>query len=329
MFGLESGPYGVALCRTPAPQVLAAALAKMKAQVCSFCALSVAALAASCCPIVARADQRTAPAPSVTESSASPPGVTPEAERAALKHRVDAFVRAITRNPGLSDDDPIVRWNTPICLSVAGMTAEDAKIVSAQVSQISSSAGAPLARASCQPNLIIVATSEPERVLNAWYTRDNRLFGDATPAIIRQFLERSQSRPVRVWYNVDMGRKAGMRNGHFIPSNTRAESSAFVGNTVFDFFTIFAIIDTNRTEHTTLDQWASYVAMAVLTKVDLDAEIGSAPSILRLFALSAESQPSGLSSWDTAFLKALYQSNPTSRTQRFEIVERVARDISR
>jgi hypothetical protein len=296
---------------------------------CGFSALSVAALAALCCSNVAKADQHRTPAPSATESPPSLPGVTAEEARAALEHRVDAFVRAITRNPGLSDDDSIVRWNAPICLLVAGLTAEDVKIVSARLSQISSSAGAPLARAPCQPNFIIVATSEPDRVLNAWYARDNRLFGDATPALIRQFLEGFQSRPVRVWYNINTGRKSGMRNGHFIPSNTRAESSTFVGNAVLDLFSIFAIIDTNRTEHTTLDQLAAYVAMAGLTNVDLDADLGSAPSILRLFAPSAENQPSGLSSWDAAFLKALYQSNQTLRTQRFEIAARVAHDISR
>jgi hypothetical protein len=288
---------------------------------CGFSAWSVAALAALCCSNVAKTDQHPTPA--------SLPGIATEEARAALEHRVDAFVRAITRNRGLSDDDSIVRWNTPICVSVVGLTAEDIKIVSARLLQIASSAGAPLARAPCQPNFIIVATSEPDRVLNAWYARDKRLFGDATPSLIHQFLEGSQSRPVRVWYNIDMGRKSGMRNGHFVPSNTRAESSAFVGNTVFDFFSIFAIIDTNRTEHTTLNQLTAYVAMAGLTHVDLDADLGSAPSILRLFAPSTENQPSGLSSWDAAFLKALYQSNQTSRTQRFEIAERVAHDISR
>ena len=118
---------------------------------CGFSGLSVAALAALCCSNV--------PAPSATESPASLPGVTAEEARAAFEHRVDAFVRAITRNPGLSDDDSIVRWNAPICLLVAGLTAEDVKIVSARLSQISSSAGAPLARAPCQPNFIIVATS--------------------------------------------------------------------------------------------------------------------------------------------------------------------------
>jgi hypothetical protein len=266
--------------------------------------------------------------PAVTESPPPLPQVTAEADRAAIERRVDAFVHAITRNPGLSDDDSLVRWNTPICLLVAGLTADKVKIMSDRLSQIASSAGAPLARAPCHPNFIIVATSEPDRVLDTWHARDSRLFGDATPAQIRQFRESSQSRPVRVWYNIDTGRKSGMRNGHFIPSNTRAESSAFVANTVVDFFSIFVIIDTRRTEHSTLEQLTDYVAMTGLTNVDLDADLGSAPSILRLFAPSAEYQPSGLSSWDAAFLKALYQSNQTSRTRRFEIAERVTHDIS-
>lgn len=273
----------------------------------------VAALAALCCINVANAEQR----------------ITADEARATLEHRVEAFVRAITRNPGLSDNDSIVRWNTPLCPLVAGLAAKDAKILSAKVLQISSTAGAPLARAPCKPNFIIVATSEPDQVLNAWYARDGGLFGDAAPALIHQFLEASQSRPVRVWYNIDMGRKAGMHNGHFVPSNTRAESSAFVGNTVSDFFSIFAIIDTNRTQRTTADQLAAYVAMAGLTNVDPDADLGNAPSILRLFATSAANPPSGLSNWDAAFLKALYHSDPASRTQRFEIAQRVAHDISR
>ena len=276
-------------------------------------------LAALCCP----------PSPAAPESLPPPPEVTAEASPAALERRVDTFVRAITRSPGLSDEDSLVRWNSPICLTVLGLNAEDVKLVSARLSQISSSSGAPLARSPCQPNFIVVATSEPDRVLNAWYARNGRLFGDASPAQIRQFLESSQSRPVRVWYNMDLGRKSGTRNGHFIPSNTRAESSAFVGNAAFDFLSVFAIIDTQRTEHTTLDQLADYVAMAGLTRVDLDAGLGSTPSILRLFAAPGENQPSGLSRWDAAFLKALYHSNQTSRTQRFDIVERVTRDILR
>jgi hypothetical protein len=290
-------------------------------------AFSVAVLAAWCCTPAGKAGTQSTRAPAITEPTAPP--VEPAQDGAALERRVVAFVRAITRSPGTSGDDSLVRWNTPICLLVAGLSAEDAEIVSDRLSQISASAGAPLAPAPCQPNLVIIATSEPDRVLNAWYARDKRLFGDATPTKVHEFLGSSQSRPVRVWYNVDTGRKSGTRNGHFIPSNTRAESSAFVGNAIFDFSSIFAIIDTRRTEHSVLDRIADYVAMLGLTDVDLDADFGNAPSILRLFDPSGEDQPSGLSRWDTAFLKALYQSDQSSRAQRFEITQRVIHEISR
>jgi hypothetical protein len=248
--------------------------------------------------------------------------------RAALGHRVSTFVRGVTRNPGFSEDEPLVRWNTPICFYLAGLTAEQGKFVLARLSQTGSSAGAPLAHTPCQPNFLILATSEPSRVLEASYARNPQLFGKATQAQIRQFLESSQSHPVRVWYNINPGRKSGVHNGHFVPSSHQAESSPFVGNTAFDFFSIVAIIDTNRTGHARLEQLADYLVMVGLTNADPDADLGSAPSILRLFALSAENQPTGLSGWDAAFLKALYQSNPTSRTQRSEIAERVAHDIS-
>jgi hypothetical protein len=262
-------------------------------------------------------------------AQAPAPEAAARADAASLERSVDAFVRAITHNPAFSDRDSLVRWNTPICLSAVGLTAQETGTLSNRLAQASSAAGATLARTPCQANFIIVATSEPDRVLNAWYARDKGLFGDATPAQITQFLAGSENRPVRIWYNIDTGRKSGTRNGHFIPSNVRAESSAFVGNAVYGFSSVFAIIDTERTAHTALDALADYVTMAGLADVDLDADLAGAPSILRLFASSAETQPAGLSRWDSAFLKALYQSDQTSRTQRFEIAERVTRDLSR
>lgn len=283
-----------------------------------FLALGVATLAALSCLNVAAADG----------TVAAPPQAQAAETRAELGRRVGSFVRGAARNPGFSEDEPLVRWNTPICFFVAGLSAAQVKVVLARLSKNSSSAGAPLARTPCQPNFIILATSDPDRALEASYARNPQLFGSAPPAQIRQFLESSRSRPVRVWYNINLGRKSGVHNGHFVPSNTQAESSPFVGNTAFDFYSIVAIIDTNRTQHTRLDQLADFLVMAGLTNVDLDADLGSAPSILRLFAASGENQPPGLSDWDAAFLKALYQSNQTSRTQRSEITEMVTRDIA-
>ena len=288
-----------------------------------------ATLAAWCCLSTALADPPPMPAPAETESSPFLPEATAEAAHAALERRVEIFTRALTRNPGAPDDYSAVRWNTPICILVAGFSAISAGTISDRVSQDTTAAGAQLARAPCQPNFIIVATADPDQVLDAWYARDKTLFGDATPAQIHEFLDSSRSRPVRVWYNIDRGRKAGMRNGHFVPSMTQADSSVFLGNAVFDFSSIFVIIDTRRTQRAALKQLADYVAMTGLTDVDLGADLDGAPTILRLFSPPQDGGPPGLSHWDTAFLKALYQSNQASRTQRFEIEQRVNQEILR
>ncbi|MGA9911972.1 MAG: hypothetical protein WBR17_05465 [Paraburkholderia sp.] len=240
---------------------------------------------------------------------------------------MDVFVRGVTQNPGFSDSESLVRWNVPICLFAAGLPEEDLKAVSARLTQIISAAGASLAREPCRPNFSIIVTADPGRVLEAWYARSKHLFGDATPLQIRHFLDSSGFRPIRVWRNIDRGREAGMRLGHFVPSNNNAESSSFVRNAVLSFFSVFAIVDTNLASHATLDQQADYIAMAGLSNVDLDADIGSAPSILRLF-VSSPTPPAGISPWDAAFIKALYQSDQTSRSQRHDIAERVVNEIS-
>ena len=269
-------------------------------------------------------------APSIVhadEASPAPPEVSVEGQQVTLRQRVDVFVHGVTQNPGFSDTESLVRWNVPICLFAAGLPEEDLKTMSARLTQIISAAGASLAREPCQPNFSIIVTSDPDRVLEAWYARNKQLYGDATPSQIRQFLESSGSRPIRVWRNIDRGRKAGTRLGHFVPSNNNAESSSFVRNAVLSFFSVFAIVDTNLASHATLDQQADYIAMAGLSNVDLDADIGSAPSILRLF-VSSPTPPAGLSAWDAAFVKALYKSDQTSRSQRHDIAERVMNEIS-
>jgi hypothetical protein len=270
--------------------------------------------------------------PEASEQSGQPspslPEVTVEAQQTALKQRVEVFVRGVTQNPGFSDHESLVRWNVPICLLAAGLAAEDLKTVSARLTQIISAAGAPLARQPCQPNFVIIVTSEPDRVLEAWHTRNKQLFGDATLPQIHHFLDPSGSRPIRVWHNIDRGRTATVRFGHFVPSNNHAESSSFVWNAVLSFFSVFAIVDANLAPHATLDQLTDYIAMAGLSNVDLDTDVGNAPSILRLF-VSFPTPPAGLSPWDAAFIKALYQSDQASRTQRREIAERVMHEISR
>jgi hypothetical protein len=250
-----------------------------------------------------------------------------EAQQTILKERVQTFVRTITRNTGFSDDESLIRWNTPICFLAAGWSPEDLSSVLTRLAQISTTARAPLAGKACTANFVIVSTAEPDQVINAWYAKNKRLFGNASPLQVSHFLDSTRSRPVRIWRNVDIGRVATTRFGHFVPSNGHADPSPFAGNSPLGFLSVFEIIDAGRTAGIDLRQLIDYVAMMGLSNINLDVDVGDAPSTLQLFS-PARSFALGLSNWDTAYLTALYQTDQSSRSQRLEIAQRVAEAVT-
>lgn len=256
------------------------------------------------------------------------PEVSVETQRQELTKRVAAFVQVLTKNPGFGDQQSLVRWNAPLCVQALGFGEKDGETVVARLGQVALAAGVQLERRPCRANFVIIASTEPDRVLAAWYARDNQLFGDTPLAQIADFLNGSKAPPIRVWRNIDRGRVATTRFGHFVPSNTNAESSAFVRNAILGFHSVFAVIDTGRTGNLKLNQVSDYVAMTGLSNVDPAADFGAAPSILQIFSSPAEAPPA-LTDWDAAFLRALYQSDQTSRSQRSEIADRMIRELSR
>jgi hypothetical protein len=253
---------------------------------------------------------------------------TDGAQQAILKERVQTFVRTIARNTGFSDDESLIRWNTPICFLAAGWGPEELSSVATRLAQISTTARAPLAGKACTPNFVIVSTAEPDQVINAWYAKNKQLFGNASPLQVRHFLDSTRSRPVRIWRNIDIGRVATTRFGHFVPSNSHADPSPFAGNSPLRFLSVFEIIDAGRAAGIDLRQLTDYVAMMGLSNIDIDVDVGDAPSVLQLFS-PARSFALGLSNWDTAYLTALYQTDQSSRSQRFEIAQRVAEAVTR
>ncbi|HEY2533527.1 MAG TPA: STN domain-containing protein, partial [Xanthobacteraceae bacterium] len=129
--------------------------------------------------------------------------VTVEARRRqeTLKQQIADFIDAIAAP---SPVEPLTSWQIPICPLVAGMPRDRAEFVLARVSQRAREANAPLAPKHCQPNLLIVVTSDPERLLSRWRTDHPNTFNDSSGlGGIKQFV--ASTLPIRVWYNVDDG----------------------------------------------------------------------------------------------------------------------------
>jgi hypothetical protein len=267
--------------------------------------------------------------------------VTIEAQRAKLEHSLNAFVSSITHS--VPRDESLRRWRDPICPLVAGLTREEGEYVLARVSQIARAAGAPLDKEHCaRPNLVIVVTSKPDALIKAWGDRRSA-FGGVRGSLTKFSRFADKPRPVRVWYNHDFadgGGTATLTRGSLqlgpafgdVPSGGCCVGSHFDVKDLLVFTSVAVIVDGKQVVGLQLAQLADFIAMIALTEVDLDAPLGRAPTILRLFDArgSGTQLPAGLSAWDQEFLKWLYDSAAPleSITQRSVITGEMLHDLA-
>jgi hypothetical protein len=277
--------------------------------------------------------------------------VTVEAdrERATIERQVSGFVSALAVRP---TQESLVRWGRPICPLVGGLTHDQGEFMLARLSELIRTAGATLDTEKCRPNFYVIATADPDAFLKAWRKRDARLFGEGTGPAIRRFLGSDQA--VRVWYNasldtstgmpmtgsVDLGyapTTSGVQGGLVsgantqafagLPTNSHAKLTRLQWDELQQLGSVIVILDTRRARGLNFGQLSDYIGMVGLTEVRQDADLGSVPSILRLFGPASSAAPAGLSAWDQAYLKALYSSDQSDRLQLSVIKTRVVRDL--
>jgi hypothetical protein len=268
------------------------------------------------------------------------PEVIIRAQREALERRMAGFVRRITQDPRFYDES-LPRWRAPVCFAVAGLPTREGSFVLARLSQIAHSVGARIARPGCEYNFYVVFTPEPDKMLKRAYRLPRRVFDeDAGLPAIHRFLSPSKPQAVRVWHNAS----AVSKDGSPIDVDAACGSIAVIGRPVpvscpyfpsritrydvFGFSLALVVIDTTFPQGVKLGQLADFAALVGLADIDLDADIGDAPTILRLFAASPVAPPSGLTIWDQAFLRALYHADQSSTTERSQIAVRMAHDVA-
>jgi hypothetical protein len=285
--------------------------------------------------------------------------VTVTAQRIALEQRVSKFVNQIAaaENSG----EGLARWQAPpVCPLVSGLPEKDGEFILERLSQIGRLAGVPLADEHCHPNLYILVTSQPEDLLRGMEKRNRKFtFGyDAsfyppaeTPAsVVDEFIE--TPRPVRVWYSSaetdawgkplaycqselvlpqcdEVHHNAACDPTRYYRCGTAtAGGSHLVFSSVWTISRVFVIVDQRRLQGVTVGQLADYVAMSGLAKLNPDAHLGDAPTILTLFSGAPGAAPTGMTDWDQTFLKSVYATDQRSRLQRSQIAHQMVHEIA-
>ncbi|HTC50478.1 MAG TPA: hypothetical protein VK700_00920 [Steroidobacteraceae bacterium] len=257
--------------------------------------------------------------------------VTVTAQRAELLPKLSAFAYGITEPV---NGEGIARWHAPVCPLVAGLTQPEGEFILARISEIARAAGVPLAGEQCRPNLYIMVTGKPQQLLQAMANRKRDVvFANATPLAVDEFIGRPE--PVKVWYStartipggaapvMGMPAAAQVRGGGLsgppVNAGSWLDNSHLQSSYEFDFSYVFVVADQARLGALTRGQFADYLAMVGLAEVRSPPHLGEAQTILKLFDGAPDAALAGLSSWDQAFLKALYHTNSATKTQRSQL----------
>jgi hypothetical protein len=239
--------------------------------------------------------------------------------RAALKRQISNYVSSIiVPQMGVSQ----TRWNDrghgghvnyPICVHALGLPPAQEKFMNERLRHIAMDAGALVSdMADCKPaNFWVVVTAQPGEVLHELWAKFPQMFDDRHGlGPIRRLIATEQ--PVRVWYNV-LTKQGGFSR---LRSDTR------------EVYSVVIAVDSARVTGLTVGQLTDYVAMVGLVRTREGANGADTPTILRLFAAGDDGRPEGLSSWDRAFLKALYNTDQSTVFEFEQIKARLLQDLA-
>jgi hypothetical protein len=255
--------------------------------------------------------------------------VTVEAQRrrALVDKQVSEFVYSIA---GPAKVESLARWNVPVCIATAGLTAAEAEFVKRRLARIAVDADVPLGGPDCGPNFVVIVTPEPEKLLKAWWSEEHRLFNrDRGVGGVNRFIQSDQ--PVRVWHNA-CNAPPGISADAFSTIDhcgVGRTGSRLTWAAVRAIYTAIVAVDLTQIEGLTFGQVADYVALVGLAQLRPSPELGEVPTILRLFATSGTDPPKGMTEWDQSFLKAVYATTDGSVTEVSQIKIRMSEELAR
>ena len=239
----------------------------------------------------------------------------------------------------------LARWDDRICIGVANLRAPAAQYIIDRVSTIADSLGVVPGEPGCRPNVIIIASDDADGLARTLVEERRRAFRmggsgmDRGRTALEAFVE--TDRPVRWWQlsmptDSETGRRAVRVPGECTGACMDPQDSAPVINTfaasrlttqIVDYiFRTIVILDIDQVTRVSGQQLADYVAMVTLAQIDPEADTSGYASVLNVFDDPASAD--GLTDWDQAYLRGLYDAERNRRNLnagRTEIADSIHR----
>ena len=263
------------------------------------------------------ADAQTAPTPAPDSPQDPPPTTVDDVVVIGdgLEARAEEFVSSLAAPAGRRG---LARWEGRVCLGVVNFRVEVAHLIADRITDVARGLAVRLSEPGCEPNLIIVGTTDGAGLAETMVRRYRSEFfrfgftsSNRGPVALEAF--QTSDAPVR-WWHVSLpvvrrtGRPAIRLPGKGPASNPcRTRSGSWAGHcdAVTDqLVKMMVIVDIDALEGASLSQLADYLALIALAQVEPDADYSRHDTVLNLF--EPDTTVSGLTEWDLIYLQALY-----------------------
>lgn len=213
-----------------------------------------------------------------------------------------------------SDEEPLARFEDPICPGVVGLKLEAAEDMVGRIRARAAEFGRALAReGSCEANVVVAFVDDGLAFARRMRRENGWLFAELSPADREATLH--DTGPVRAILRV----RARTRDGMPIPRRENmvdlpqtelwmAHSKIYTA-TRNDILYSLILIDRDAISGMTIAQLADYATYRSLTRTLPQTPDTRADSILALFEGGAQ-RPAGLTEFDRIYLAALYDGVP-------------------
>lgn len=259
--------------------------------------------------------------------------LTVTAARTPPEEAIRAFVAAVSSDTA---NRRLGRWDRKICPGVDGMREDYARALLDRIAVAAIEVGLEVGEPGCSPNLLIVATPDGPAFTRKMVKDYPDAFAKYDSGIrrSRRDLDRfiASKAPVRWWHVTARTTADGMR--YQMGDQVRVRDvSRIKSGTRDDFAQVIIIVDVSKVGAVRFATLADYLAMVGLAQIDPRAETEGVRTVLNLFSdREAGVEPAaGLTDWDKAYLKGLYEAQRDVRrgaSQEGQIASTISRELT-
>ncbi len=263
--------------------------------------------------IAASAAAQEAPVRTAPEIIVRPPPT--EAER---HKQLREFTRTVIRPPRINQ--PVAKFAFPVCVTVLGLTSEDAETIAERIRENAEALGVTADRKpDCVPTIRVAFMAPAAGSPASWLTAVSPQLAHLTPAQRGRVL--AETGPVRAWNRVAVRDALGrafrpqLGDQQRFPTYAEIQPLSTSDPIVTTEITGAAVLISREAAHGfTLGQIADYATLRALLGTGPVEGDAPAPTILTLFA--DPNPPAGLTDYDKALVRELYDASFNAKPRR-------------